>query len=94
MCGAGSAVGAYAAALADAVQLQSFFLQTTFHRQTLPAQKGDTAMSNFEPNAVIRGFQLTIVGSECNLNSELAGHQLQTLKENLKWSILTWMFSC
>lgn len=30
-------------------------------------------MSNFEPNAVIRGFQLTIVGSECNLNSELVG---------------------
>lgn len=22
-------------------------------------------MSNFEPNAVIRGFQLTVVGSEC-----------------------------
>lgn len=25
-------------------------------------------MSNFEPNAVIRGFQLTIVGSEWHLS--------------------------
>lgn len=87
MLGSGSAVGAYAAALADVVQLHivrfgPFFQQTTSRDRDTPSAEGDTAMSNFEPNAVIRGFQLTIVGSECNLNSELVGY-LGTEGENL-----------
>ena len=73
MLGSGAAVGAYAAALADVVQLHivhfgPFLSQTTSRDRETPCAEGDTVMSNFEPNAMIRGFQLTIVGSEYNLN--------------------------
>jgi hypothetical protein len=41
-------------------------------------EKGLT-MSNFEPNAVIRGFQLTVVGS---MSPMLSLHSLSLMKQS------------